>query len=341
MGARSGQNHEAPMNEPPLLFLNRRDLTRCLGMPEAIEAMTHAFCGISDGRAQVPLRSHLKLAQVSTEALLMPAYHPETGRFSIKTVSLAHGNPDRGLPLIHALLLLFDAETGRPLAVMDGEYLTALRTGAASGLATRLLARSDARVLAVIGAGAQARYQIEGVCAVRPIEQIFIAARQPENAEALAQETAGRTGIAASAGKVEDILPAADVICTATTSTSPVFEDAWVKPGTHINGIGAYRADMAEIPPETMERCRLIVDQREACLREAGDILIPMRAGKINAQHIHAELGEILSGRRRGRRSGKEITLFKSVGNAVQDLMVAHAAYEAACRLQIGTPLSG
>jgi len=224
---------------------------------------------------------------------------------------------------------------------MDGTYLTALRTGAASGAATDLLARQDVHTAAIFGAGAQGRTQLEAVCAVRPIEAAWVYDVAPERAAVYAGEMSQRLSLPVRAAETPaGAVRQADVICTATTSSSPVFEDADVRPGTHINGVGAYTPQMQEIPVETVLRAKVVIDHRQASLAEAGDLLIPLRQGLMTEGHIYAELGEIAAGRKPGRASPEEITLFKSVGVAVQDVAAAGAVLKAARQLGLGTDLA-
>ncbi len=263
---------------------------------------------------------------------------------AVKIVSVFNDNPAKELPLIHALVVVVDATTGEPAAMMDGTYLTALRTGAASGAATDLLARQDARTAAIFGAGVQGRTQLEAVCAVRPIQAAWVYDVAPERAGDFAAEMrpdrCGRRRLSLPVRVAETPTEAArqaDVVCTATTSSPPVFEDADVRPGTHINGVGAYTPQMQESPAETVLRAKVVIDHREASLAEAGDLLIPLQEGLMTEDHIYAELGEIAAGLKAGRASPDEITLFKSVGVAVQDVAAASAVLEAARRLGLGT----
>jgi ornithine cyclodeaminase/alanine dehydrogenase-like protein (mu-crystallin family) len=264
---------------------------------------------------------------------------PGSSRLAVKVVSLFRENPSRGLPYIQALLVLVDGTNGVPLALMDGGYLTALRTGAASGLATDLLARKNSSTLMVFGAGGQSRLQIEGVCAVRSIRRTLIYDPNTERAERLRDELKGvipcEISVAGSPADTEH----ADIICTATTSQTPVFNDAHIRAGTHINAIGAYRPEMCEIPPATVGRALVVVDSRASAIAEAGDIIQAVAAGRFREESLHAELGEIVAGSRPARTDEGEITLFKSVGNAAQDLVAAGKALENALRLGLGTTI--
>ena len=322
-------------------ILSRADVRRALPMRQAIEAMKRAFAQLSTGQANVPLRVPLQVPRHNGVTLFMPAYLAADDQMAIKIVSVFNDNPARGLPLIHALVVVVDATTGAPAAVMDGTYLTALRTGAASGAATDLLARQDAHTAAIFGAGAQGRTQLEAVCAVRPIREAWIYDVAPQQAAAYADEMSRYLSLPVRvAGTPAEAVRRADVICTATTSSSPVFGDADVRPGTHINAVGAYTPQMQEIPVETVLRARVVIDHREASLAEAGDLLIPLQRGLMTQAHIYAELGEIAAGRKPGRTSAEEITLFKSVGVAVQDVAAASAVLEAARRLNLGTEVA-
>jgi len=320
-----------------MLILSHRDVRQALPMREAVEAMKRAFAQLSTGQAEVPLRVPVHVPRHNGLTLFMPAYLAADDQMAVKMVSVFNDNPARGLPLIHALVVVIDAQTGAPVAAMEGASLTALRTGAASGAATDLLARPDAAVAAVFGAGVQGRTQLEAVCAVRPIREAWVYDVDLQRAQAYAEEMGGRLGIPVHvAASPAEAVRRADVVCTATTSTTPVFDDADVRPGTHINAVGAYTPQMREVPTETVLRARVVIDHRTASLAEAGDLLIPLREGRMTEEHIWAELGEIVAGLKPGRLSPDEITLFKSVGVAVQDVAAAAAVLEAARRQNLG-----
>ncbi|HEY58476.1 MAG TPA: ornithine cyclodeaminase [Anaerolineae bacterium] len=324
-----------------MLVLRATDVLRALPMAEAIEAVKRAYQALSAEEAEVPLRLSLPVAPHEGVSLFMPAYvhTSQEEALAVKVVSVFPHNVERGLPLIHAAVLVLEANSGRPLALLEGGALTAIRTGAASGAATDVLARPDSRVLAVFGAGAQGRTQIEAVCTVRPIERVWLFDLDRACAEALAADVAGKGPVPQDvrvAASPREAVAEADVICTATTSRRPVFADEDLKPGVHINGIGAYTPEMAEVPPETVARALVVVDSRQAALAEAGDLIQPLRAGRITEAHIHAELGEILLGRKPGRTSPEQITFFKSVGVAVQDALTARVALRNALEEGLG-----
>ncbi|HMB93735.1 MAG TPA: hypothetical protein VKP65_22980 [Rhodothermales bacterium] len=304
-------------------YISGEVVRQVLDMPTAIGLMRDAFIQLSEGRVTVPVRTTLPVPEHDARTLFMPVYLPDAARVGVKVVSINNENSGRDLPLIHALVMVLDAPTGRPLALMDGETLTALRTGAASGLATDLLARENASVVAIFGAGAQARSQLEAVCAVRPITRVLVFSRGADKAGAFAQEMQTALGIDVQVAEQPAQLQHADVICTATTSATPVFDHQQVKAGVHINGVGSYRPDMAEVPGETVQAARVFVDHRGSCLAEAGDLIQPLEAGLITEAHLLAEIGAVAAGYTAGRISAQDITFFKSVGNAVQDLVAA------------------
>ena len=325
--------------------LNATDVRKALPMRDAIEAMKHAYAALSDGRADVPLRTRLAVPPHQGLTLFMPAYvqGSEAEALAIKAVSLFPQNPERGLAYIQAAVLLLEADSGRALAILEGGTLTAIRTGAASGAAIDLLARADSKTLAIIGAGTQGRTQLEAACTARHIEHVFIFDPNRDKAEVLAGEMAGRGPIPFSihsTTSAKEAVHQADIICTASTSRTPVFDDKDIRPGAHISAVGSYTPEMQEIPAETIARAKVVVDSRAAALEEAGDLIQPMHAGRFDASHIHAELGEIVLGGKGARESAEEITCFKSVGVAVQDAIAAQLAYENALKLNLGQEVS-
>jgi ornithine cyclodeaminase/alanine dehydrogenase-like protein (mu-crystallin family) len=309
-------------------------------MIEAIEAMREAFVQLSDRTVAMPTRMRLDVPDHHGLLLLMPCHAASTQRLSLKVVIQYSDNPALGLPLIQALVLLADAANGQPLAIMDGATLTALRTGAASGLATELLARPDADVAAIFGSGVQARTQLEAACAVRPIRHAWVFDQEAACAAAFAAEMSARLGIPVERARTPaQGLQEALVVCTATTSRTPVFDDGDLRPGAHINGVGSWKPDVAEVPVDTVLRARIVVDHRESAHEEAGDLLMPLAQGLIRSEQLQAELGDVLAGRVPGRQNADEITLFKSVGVAVQDLFAAERALRNARRLGFGIEL--
>lgn len=328
------------MTLPPLIYLSADDIRRALPMTDAIAAVKDAFIALSAKRVDLPHRTRVPL-DADALALVMPCGSAEAGAASLKWLSYCPSNPTRGLPIIHALVILADRATGAPLGLLEGSALTALRTGAASGVASDVLARADASTAAIFGAGIQARTQLAAVLAVRRIRRARVFDINPLAAEAFALEMKARHGIEVKAAKSpSEALAGADIVCTATTATEPVFDDRDLDAGTHINAVGVFDRLNAEIPPETVARSRVFVDHVEAALEEAGDLLRPAAAGMIGPDHFRVELGEVLSGRASGRRSPDEVTLFKSVGSAAQDLFAAVRAVTNARRFGLGTRLS-
>jgi ornithine cyclodeaminase len=323
-----------------MLILTADEVCKALPMTEAIEAMKKAYASLSDGTAQVPLRTRLPIPGSEALSLFMPAYvsSVEGDALAVKIVSLFPTNPLRGLAYIQAAVLAFDPESGQAIALLEGSSLTAIRTGAASGAAIDLLARRESRVVAVFGAGAQGRTQLEAACTARPIETAFIYDADTKRANLFAEEMKIKGFIKEIhvASSTRQAVVNADIICTATTSNRPVFEDSYVKPGTHISGVGSYTPEMQEVPAETLQRAKIFVDSRSASLEEAGDLIQPMRSGLFDRTHICGELGEVVLGRVPGRQSPEEITYFKSVGIAVQDAMAAQVALKNAHRMGIG-----
>lgn len=296
-------------------------------MTEAIRLMREAFVAMSCQDTVVPLRSVIDIPKYEARALFMPVYLPRSEVFGIKIVSVFPNNSKYNFANIHGKFMLFDAQNGLPLALMDAEYLTALRTGAAAGLATDLLAKPESKALAIFGTGTQAFPQVQAVCAVRPIEKVLVFGTSVEKSKRFAEKIKNKLGVECNTAQTEDLL-GADIICTATNAKTPVFQAQHVKPGCHINAIGSFKPDMQEIPAEIVQQAKIVVDQRQAALVEAGDIIIPMQKGLITENQIYAELGEIADDRILGRTTEDGITLFKSVGNAVQDLVIAHYIFE-------------
>ena len=324
-----------------MLILTADDVRQALPMNEAIEGMKNAYAALSSGMAVVPLRTRLPLPDSEALSLFMPAYvhSAEEQALAIKVVSLFPTNPARGLAYIQAAVLVFDPETGRAMALLEGSSLTAIRTGAAGGAAIDLLARKDSRVAAIFGAGAQGRTQLEAVCTARRIETAYIFDANPEKAQAFAEEMKGKGSIPQDvrvARNPREAIENADVVCTATTSAKPVFADKDIKVGVHISAVGSYTPEMQEVPAETLQRGRVFVDSRAAALEEAGDLIQPIRAGTFDESHICGEIGEVVSGKKVGRQSDDEITYFKSVGVAVQDAMAAQIALTNARKMKIG-----
>ena len=308
-----------------MIFLNRDQINDLISMEEAIRAMKTAFAQLSSGEAVVPPRLSLDIPDKNATSVVMPAYAMGSLYYTVKIVSVNYSNPDKGLPLIHGVVQVFDAENGQHIANLDGASITAIRTGAASGLATDLLAKENANVCAVFGTGVQAASHIEAVLEVRPIEKIMVFSRSKPSAEKFCSTLANQ--VQCEIGEKESLLEA-DIVCTTTPASSPLFETDKIKPGCHLNVVGSAQPSFREVPTGLVARSKIIVDKREACEQEAGDLIIPVQEGSWSFEQVHGELGQVVSGDIIARESENEITLFKSVGNAIQDHAMAHLIME-------------
>lgn len=323
------------------LILSRTDIQRCLDMTEAIEAMRLAFGALSTGQAQAPQRMAVGLEEQGI-ALLMPSLLQTMRQhaFGLKVVTVMPRNPLRNLPRISASVLLLDATTGKTHAILEGGWLTAMRTGAVSGLATSLLARQDADILALFGAGAQAPMHVLAIHAVRPLREVRVVNRNDEHYRQLVASLHALLGPTCPAIRratsVREALAGALLVACATTATTPLFHWGEVAGGAHINAIGAFTPEMCEVDAETLAHARIVVDERKSALVEAGDLLQALAGGRIADAETWIELGELVRGTQTGRQSAEEVTFFKSVGIAVQDVAVALQVYSRACELDIG-----
>jgi ornithine cyclodeaminase/alanine dehydrogenase-like protein (mu-crystallin family) len=316
-----------------ILVLNHDEVHALLPMRACIEVVAEALAGLAGGRLQQPLRMVLKPEGAAGLMALMPAYAstPEPA-FGLKLIGVFPGNVARGLDAHQGAVLLLSGETGALLALLNASAITALRTAAVSGVATRLLAAPEAGDLALIGAGVQARSHLEAMACVRSIRRARVASRTPERTRVFVEEMAGRVPFPVeAAASVEAAVRGADLIVTVTSSHEPVLRREWIAPGAHLNVVGASQPDAREVDSATMAAARLFVDRRQSTENESGDYLVPLREGLIGPDHIRAELGELLTGARPGRSSPEEITLFKSLGLAVEDLAAAAYVYRRAC----------
>ena len=308
------------------LLLTESDVRDLITMPDLIAAMESALAAFSSGAVVQPVRTVLDLADRHALFGLMPAYLPASNaspaKLGAKLVTVYHSNLERGLPSHLATILLFDPETGALDAIVDGRYITEARTAAASAVSAKKLARQDARILAVIGSGVQARSHIEALSHVRKFDEIRVWSRTQENCRKCASEMQA-IPMASAEAAVRD----ADVIALVTASPTPVIDSAWIKPGAHVMAVGACRPAQREMDSALVARGRVFVDSRAAALKEAGDIVIPIQEGRITADHIAGEIGEAIA-----RTSPAEVTIFKSLGLAVEDVAAAHLAVERARR---------
>jgi ornithine cyclodeaminase/alanine dehydrogenase-like protein (mu-crystallin family) len=304
-------------------FIDADAIRAAAPMPELLDAIEAAYRDVAAGRDRSPVRTRVALPD--GDLLLMPGVREGEAGTSVKLVTVKPGNAQRGLPTIHAVVIWLDGRSGEPRAVLDGGTVTAMRTGAASGVATRLLARPDAEVLALVGAGAQAAWQVRAVLAARPIRELRVYAPGSASRTAFAvamREELGSGVRVVVAESAEAAVRGAQVICCVTTATQPVFEAEWVDAGAHVNGIGAYRLDMVELPPQLFGRSAMVaVDARAAALEEAGDLVAALNAGLLRPDGF-VELGSVEADWAQ-RRDPEAITVFKSVGLAIQDLAAA------------------
>lgn len=322
-------------------ILSRSDVQSALPMGECIIVMKRAYLAVVNGSADVPLRTRIQIPKQNAACLFMPAYvnQKENDAISIKIVSLFPGNPNKGLSFIQASVIVLDPATGKTIAILEGSSLTAIRTGAGSGAATDLLARSESKVLTIFGSGAQARTQLEAICTVRSIKTVWLYDPDTEKMSIMKSEMKGRNPIPGDIRLAKNPVEAvreADIICCATTSNTPVFSDEDLKPGVHINAIGSYTPTMQELPSKTMARALVVVDSKSASLSESGDLIKPIHEGLFSEQQIYAELGELVDGQKTGRSTSTQITLFKSVGLGAQDALAAQLALINAEKLNLG-----
>jgi alanine dehydrogenase len=311
------------------LLLTRDMVVSLLSMGECIEAVEKAFAELSAGTAVLPLRSSIPTP--GGISLYMPSYLRGQQALACKVVAVFKDNPGKHrLPTTTGTVLLQDAETGQVCCIMDGQYLTAVRTGAASGVATRHLARrEEGQTAGIFGAGVQGRMQLLAVAEVRRLSRAWVYDPSAEAAAGFAREMSERLGLEVAAGDPSQAARA-DILCTATTSPRPVFAGGQVREGAHVNGIGSHTPEARELDGELIRRAKLVGDSREACFRESGDLILPLREGLIGEEHFYAELGEIVTGRKPGRLSDREITVFKSNGLAIQDAAAASLVYRKA-----------
>ncbi len=314
----------------PILVLSRRDIEGVVGIGDALAPVEEAFREHGLGHASMPSKVYLELGSIEGDFRAMPAFLPALNVAGIKWVNSHPGNPARGLPSVMAITILSDPATALPLALLDATYLTYVRTAAGGGVAARRLARPDSARLGLVGCGVQARAQAEALRLVLPIREATLFDVRRATAEALASDLAGRGVKARLAATVRECVEAADVLVTATPARQPVVEAAWVKPGTHINAIGADAPGKQEIESALLKRARVVVDDREQAFH-SGEVNVPLSEGVLRPEDVHATLGEVVAGKRPGRGSAEEITLFDSTGLAIQDLAVASLAY-ARCR---------
>lgn len=320
-------------------ILSRRDVQDLLAWDDVIRLQAEAFVLFSGGQVVMPVKTLVQTDRPKAHMLFMPALIAGAKGFGVKYVADFHENQDVGLPHLLAAVLLMDGETGVPVALLEGAYLTDMRTGASAGLAAQLLAREDARTVAVFGAGGTARPSLEAVCHVRTIERVWVVGRTESRARRFVED------MRAKGGRVpRDVVfttdrhvavREADIIIAATNSPEPVFDGRDLRPGTHISSVGNVTG--RELDGETVRRARVLLDSREGCLKQARDIYLPIQEGSVPVEHLQDELGQVVLGERPRRQNREEITLFKSLGIAIQDLVTGLHVLREAERLGVGT----
>jgi ornithine cyclodeaminase len=322
-----------------MLVINVDDIQKTTSIEDVMRAVELALIHYSEGRSVTPVRTAISTSRTEGTALFMPSLVESAGSLGVKFVSVFPKNKEK---TIYGVMVLSDVETGEPLALLEASYLTVLRTGAASGLATKYLAKADAKVLGIIGTGRQARGLVEAILHVRPmITEIRLYNRTKEKAYLLADELKeryqDRCPTIIIAESPDETVNNADIIVTATTSQTPVFSAGTISPGAHINGVGSFKPSMQEIPTAIMTRAaKVVVESKEAAVAECGDLIIPIEEGQFLPSDIYGELGEILNGTKAGRETDEEITVFKSVGLAAMDVVVAKAIYDKVLELGLG-----
>jgi len=321
-----------------MLVLSEVQVRSLIDIEELITALGQAHIQYSTGKAVMPVRLVVPLPQIQGRITSMPGYLTEDKALGMKVVTYFQNNPEQNLPAILATVMLFSAATGKIIAVMDGSYITAIRTACASAMATRALANPETPVLGILGAGVQARAHIEALCRVRKLNQIKLYSPSGTSAANIKRDLEPAVGVAIDvANSAEETVRNSDLVVTATTAQQPILKREWLKPGAHINAVGAHRPDSREIDGPTVAQSKVVVDSREAIMAECGDIILAIKEKSITENHLHAEIGEVLAGTKSGRSSASEITLYKSVGIAVQDVATAQLVYHKALELKVGT----
>jgi len=328
-----------------MLLLNKEDIRRVFTMRDAVEADKEAFRIYSTQESLIPLRVNLGISKQEGQTLFMPGYVPDLDSIGVKILSLFPHNREKSLPTITATMVMLDGSTGQVCCILDGTYLTQLRTGAAAGAATDLLARPDARIGALIGTGGQAASQLEALLTVRQLAEVRVHDLDLAGAQSFVQRMEQELNlpegllrpVASSAEAVTD----ADIITAVTTSSVPVFDGSLVKPGAHVNGVGSYMPHMHELDETIISRAdKIFFDTREGVLAEAGEFITPIKNGTFSLDRINGEIGQVVAGQLPGRESATEITLFKTVGMAILDIVTAGFIYKKAVAHQIGQEFS-
>ena len=310
-------------------FINKEKIASLLSMIECIEVMEKMFRSLAKEECLQPLRNIMRLPDGNGVLGMMPGYAGDLSVMGIKVITVFHSNSEVGLPSHQGIVMLFDAKHGQPLMLFDALEITAIRTAAASAVATKLLSRKNSSTLAIIGSGEQAKRHIESILLVREIKQINIWSRKKENADELAEKVSIQYKVPVTVCKsVQEAVEHADIICTVTSSREPIINGEWIASGTHINAVGSSVPMARELDTATIIKAKLFTDRYESIFNEGGDFLIPKKEGAVNDDHVKAEIGEVLSGSKKGRENDDEITVFKSLGIAAEDIFSAFHIYK-------------
>lgn len=321
-----------------MLVLSEQQVQSLIDIDELIAALARAHIQYSTGKAVMPVRLVVPLPQIQGRITSMPGFLIEDKALGMKVITYFQDNPKQNLPAILATIMLFSAETGKMIATMDGSFITAIRTACASALATKVLANPETPVLGILGAGVQARAHILALSRVRKIEKVKLYSPSGTSAATIQKELAPDVDAAiVVARNAEEAIRDADIIVTATTAQEPILKLEWLKAGAHINAVGSHRPDLREIDGATLARAKVIVDSRDAIMAECGDILLALKEKSIGESQIHGEIGEVLALAKTGRTRRDELTLYKSVGIAIQDVAAANLVYRRALEKGIGT----
>lgn len=321
-----------------IIVLNEKEMKNIMNMKDAIRAVKEASSNYSTGKTDIPLRANLNVKEYNGNSLYMYGYVPDSKALGVKLVSVYPDNPKKGVSACPATMILENAETGEVNAIMDGTYLTRLRTGALSGAATDFLAKKDSKVFALIGTGGQAECQLEAILAVRDIEEVRVYSRNIENVKKFIERVSkGKHQRFVACNSSDEAVDGADIITAVTVSNDPVFDGKKVKKGCHINGVGSYTPEMSEIDEHIVCNSNvIIVDTMDGTINETGDFLKPMKKGLFKKEMITGELGDLVDGKCSGRKSDDDITFFETTGSAVFDLVTGQKIYELANSKSMG-----
>ncbi len=323
------------MNTHKTLVLEKRDIAGLVDMKKAIAAVEDAFREYARGRTQMPAKIYLHLDRYGGDFRAMPAYIEKLTRCAVKWVNVHPGNRRFGLPTIMAVIILSDPRNGLPLCIMDGAHATALRTGAAGGVAAKYLARPGSGVVGMVGCGVQAASQLEALQAIFDIKEVKVWGRERACVRGFVKSAKKFNLKLTIAEEIEECVRDCDIVVTTTPSRKPIVRLEWIREGTHINAIGADARGKEELDPRILKRARVVVDSWEQA-SHSGEINVPVRRHSMSKKDIYADIGEIVSGRKKGRRSRDEITVFDSTGLAIQDVAIADLIYKAALKRRLG-----